>query len=271
MISDITIGQFFPGVSMLHRLDPRVKLCMTLLLIVALFLAQNLIALLVVVGVILLGMAVSKVPARLYAKAMKPVLFIVLLTGVLNLFTGVGEPLVSVWIFKITSLGIRNCVFISIRVASLILASSLLTFTTSPTMLTDAIERLLSPLKKIRVPVHEFAMIMTIALRFVPTLLEETDKIMSAQKARGADLESGGIIQRVKALIPILIPLFVSAFRRAFDLGTAMESRCYHGGNGRTKMKILKLEGRDALVSAFGVVLVAAVVALNRLVLPVWL
>ena len=225
----------------MHRLDPRVKLCMTVYYIVLIFCAHNWVVLALTVLMALSGVLLSKVPAKQYLKSLKPIWFLVAFTGILNLFYGSGEPVWSFWVLKITRAGIVNAVMISVRLVVLILISSVLTFTTSPTQLTDAIERVLKPLALLHVPVHEFAMMMTIALRFVPTLLEETDKIMSAQKARGADMESGGLGQRIRALIPVLIPLFVSAFRRAFDLATAMESRCYHGGAGRTRMKILKM------------------------------
>ena len=214
-------------------------------------------------------MACSKIPLKLYLKSLKPILFIIVFTAVLNIFYGSGDPLVQLGWLKITLSGILNSVFVSIRIVTLILASSVLTFTTSPTQLTDAIERLLRPLAKLHVPVHEFAMMMTIALRFVPTLLEETDKIMSAQKARGADMESGGIVQRIKALVPVLIPLFVSAFRRAYDLATAMESRCYHGGEGRTKMKILKFGHTDWVVLVFAVLALGLFITANILIPPV--
>ena len=263
MISDITMGQFFPGVSTMHRLDPRVKLSMTVFFIVLLFCSQNFVVLGTTVLMVLCGVALSKVPFKLYLKSLKPILFIVVFTGVLNLFYGTGEPLLSIGPANITAMGIRNAAMIAVRLIMLILLSSVLTFTTSPTQLTDAIERLLKPLALLHVPVHEFAMMMTIALRFVPTLLEETDKIMSAQKARGADMESGGLAQRVRALIPILIPLFVSAFRRAFDLATAMESRCYHGGEGRTRMKVLKLGMQDGLAIAACCVYLAVFITLN--------
>lgn len=251
MISGITFGQFFPGRSAVHRIDPRVKICINLALIVLMFMADNFWTLGVVGIFTFAAMALSKVPFKLYLKSLKPVLVIVIFTAVLNIFYGSGEPLVSFWIFKITKNGIFNCLFISARILLLILSSSILTFTTSPTKLTEAIERLLKPLTVLHVPVHDFAMVMTIALRFIPILLEETDKIMSAQKARGADMESGGLISRVKALIPILVPLFISAFRRAFDLATAMESRCYNGGKGRTKLHASKIESID--LWAFGV------------------
>ena len=239
MLSDITLGQYFPAKSPMHRADPRLKLCLT----------------------------VFRTPFKLYLKSLKPILFIVVFTAVLNVFYGAGEPLWQWGFLKITKAGLLNSAFVSIRIVTLILASSVLTFTTSPTQLTDAIERLLKPLAKLRVPVHEFAMMMTIALRFVPLLLEETDKIMSAQKARGADMESGGLVQRIKALVPVLIPLFISAFRRAFDLATAMESRCYHGGEGRTKMKVLRFGHEDWLILASAALALGAFIVLN-LALP---
>ena len=263
MISDITFGQFFPAKSPIHRMDPRVKLVLVVLLIVFLFVANNFFGLGVLVALVVASMLLSKVPMKLYIKSVKPVLFIIAFTSIINLFYGSGEPLVQWGFLKITLNGIYNALFIVIRITSLIMISALLTFTTSPTQLTDAIERLLQPLAKIKVPVHEFAMMMTIALRFIPTLMEETDKIMSAQKARGADMESGGLIDRVKALIPILIPLFVSAFRRAFDLATAMECRCYHGGDGRTKMKVLHVKAADVLSLGIAVLCCAGVVLCN--------
>ena len=269
MISDITLGQYFPAKSPMHRTDPRMKICLTVFAIVLIFVARNFLSLAVSVLFIGVGMACSKIPLKLYLKSLKPILFIIVFTAVLNIFYGSGDPLVQLGWLKITLSGILNSVFVSIRIVTLILASSVLTFTTSPTQLTDAIERLLRPLAKLHVPVHEFAMMMTIALRFVPTLLEETDKIMSAQKARGADMESGGIVQRIKALVPVLIPLFVSAFRRAYDLATAKESRCYHGGEGRTKMKILKFGHTDWVVLVFAVLALGLFITANILIPPV--
>ena len=234
MLSDVTMGQFFPGKSVMHRLDPRIKMCLTVYFIVLIFCSKNFVTLGATILMSLLGVVLSKVPLKLYLKSMKPILFIVVFTGVLNLFYGTGDPIFTLGFIHITRNGIVNSIMIAVRIVVLILISSILTFTTSPTQLTDAIERLLKPLALLHVPVHEFAMMMTIALRFVPTLLEETEKIMAAQKARGADMESGGLMQRIKALIPVLIPLFVSAFRRAFDLATAMEgaapfkSRLHH-------------------------------------------
>lgn len=250
MVSDITIGQYFPGKSLIHRMDPRVKIVLTVFYIVFLFVASNFEGLACMVALMTVVLLSSGVPFPQYFKSLKAVIAIVLFTGVLNLFYGTGTVVWSAWFMQITDAGICNAIFISIRIVSLILFSCVLTFTTSPTDLTDALERLMKPLKVLHVRVHEIAMMMTIALRFVPTLLEETDKIMSAQKARGADLESGGMMQRVRALIPILIPLFVSSFRRAYDLAMAMECRCYHGGEGRTKMKQLHMSRLDVYASA---------------------
>ena len=265
MISDITLGQYFPQKSLLHSTDPRMKICLVIYAIVLLFMAGNFASLALAVAYIGVGMAFSKISLKLYLKSLKPILFLVVFTGVLNIFYGTGDPLVQFGMFKITLTGIFNCIFVSVRIIALILASSVLTFTTSPTQLTDAIERLLKPLSKLRVPVHDFAMMMTIALRFVPLLLEETDKIMAAQKARGADMESGSVIQRIRALVPVLIPMFVSAFRRAFDLAVAMESRCYHGGEGRTKMKQLHFGKGDWCVLAFSLAVLVLFGALNLL------
>ena len=265
MLSDVTMGQFFPGKSVMHRLDPRIKMCLTVYFIVLIFCSKNFVTLGATILMSLLGVVLSKVPLKLYLKSMKPILFIVVFTGVLNLFYGTGDPIFTLGFIHITRNGIVNSIMIAVRIVVLILISSILTFTTSPTQLTDAIERLLKPLSVLHVPVHEFAMMMTIALRFVPTLLEETEKIMAAQKARGADMESGGLMQRIKALIPVLIPLFVSAFRRAFDLATAMESRCYHGGEGRTKMKVLHHSKDDYITLIVCVLYLAAFITANIL------
>ena len=268
MISDITLGQYFPQKSPMHRADPRMKICLVIYAIVLLFVAGNFASLGFAVLYIALGMALSHIPVKLYLKSLKPILILVVFTGVLNIFYGSGEPLWQLGLLRITRNGLLNCAFVSVRIVALILASSVLTFTTSPTQLTDAIERLLKPLAKLHVPVHEFAMMMTIALRFVPTLLEETDKIMAAQKARGADMENGGVTQRIRALVPVLIPLFVSAFRRAFDLATAMESRCYHGGEGRTKMKSLRFGRGDWAVLLCSVLWLGGFAALQALLPP---
>ena len=265
MLSDITIGQFFPGNSVLHRMDPRVKLALTFVYIIAIFIPRNWVGLLTAVVLLLFVALLSRLPIRLLIKSMKPVLPIILLTAIINLFYGQGEPLWQWWIFSITAKGIVTAVFIAVRILCLIVGTSLLTYTTSPTTLTDALERLLSPLKVIRVPVHEIAMMMTIALRFIPTLIEETEKIMSAQKARGADMESGGLMQRVRALVPVLIPLFVSSFRRAYELATAMECRCYQGGEGRTRLKQFCLHGHDVVSIAVMMAAVAVMIGCNAI------
>lgn len=265
MLKDITLGQFFPGTSFVHRLDPRTKLLFLVVYIVALFLASNWISYGVVFLFLALSIAVSKIPLKAVVRGMKPLVMILIFTGVLNLFFTTGENLlVSWWIFKIYSEGIIRAVFMVLRILMLITGTFLLTYTTSPIALTDGLESLLGPLKKIKVPVHELSMMMCIALRFIPTLIEETDKIMSAQKARGADFESGRLMQRVKALVPILVPLFISAFRRADELATAMECRCYQGGNGRTKMKLLRYKLRDFKAFAIAAVLLAGIIVLRH-------
>ena len=266
-LKDITLGQYFPGHTVIHRLDPRTKLIFTVAYIVALFLARQVVSyaiLLVLLGVLI---AVSKVGLKSILRGMKPILIIVIITGVLNLFytAGEGEPLVSFWVFNIYAEGIWAAIFMVLRIAMLITCTFLLTYTTSPIQLTDGLERLMNPLKAIKVPVHELSMMMSIALRFIPTLIEETDKIMSAQKARGADFESGSIVQKAKALIPVLVPLFVSAIRRAAELATAMECRCYHGGEGRTKLHVLRYEARDYIALALGVLITAGIIVLGQL------
>ena len=248
MLKDITLGQYFPGDTLAHRLDPRTKLLATVLYVVALFAAESAAAYGVMVLVLAAAVFVSRVRVRALVRGLKPVLLIVLITALLNLFYTPGETLAAWWIFRITREGVRAAVYMILRITLLIMGTFLLTYTTSPIQLTDGLEKLLNPLKKIRVPVHELAMMMSIALRFIPTLIEETDKIVSAQKARGADFESGGLIRRARALIPLLVPLFVSAFRRADELATAMECRCYHGGEGRTKLHVLRYQVRDVLV-----------------------
>ena len=267
-LKDITLGQYFPGNSILHRLDPRTKLLLTVFYIVALFMAINAFSYGLRLGSLLFGIWVSHVGLKVLVKGMKPILFIVIFTAVLNLFytPGAGEPLVAFWIFKIYWEGIRTAFFMVLRIMMLISCTFLLTYTTSPILLTDALEALLGPLKKLHLPIHELAMMMSIALRFIPTLIEETDKIMSAQKARGADLETGGLMQRARALVPILIPLFVSSFRRADELALAMECRCYRGGEGRTRMKQLHMGPGDFVASALVVACLAGVIALNLLV-----
>ena len=269
MLSGITIGQYFPGNSLIHRMDPRVKLTLTFAYIVAVFVPQNWYGLALAVAFLLLSFALSRLPLRLLWKSVKPILPLIVFTSAINIFTVKGPTVLgSFWIFTVTLQGIYTALFIGIRILCLIAGSSLLTYTTTPTTLTDALERLMKPLKLLRVNVHELAMMMTIALRFIPTLIEETDIIMSAQKARGADMESGGLLQRIKALVPILIPLFVSAFRRAYELATAMECRCYHGGEGRTRMKQLHMQRRDYLCLSAMALLLAALIVLNIFLPP---
>ena len=264
MLKDITLGQYFPGNSLAHRLDPRTKILLTVLYIVALFCAKWFVSYALAAVLLIAGIMVSGVALRALVRGLKPILFIICFTAVLNLFYTPGEIWVSFWIFKITKEGIFTAFFMILRITMLIMGTFLLTYTTSPIALTDGLETLLGPLKKIRVPVHELAMIMSIALRFIPTLIEETDKIMSAQKARGADFESGNLLQRVRALVPILVPLFISAFRRADELAVAMECRCYHGDAGRTKLHVLHYQMRDYLVLlAYGAIL-AGVLVLAR-------
>lgn len=263
MLKDITLGQFFPGESFVHRLDPRTKLIMLVVYIVALFMAESWISYAVMFAFLAFAVTISKIPPKSIVRGMKPMVVILVFTGVLNLFVTPGETVwLKFWIFTITKEGVIRAFFMVTRILMLVSGTFLLTYTTSPIALTDGLESLLSPLKKIHLPIHELAMMMCIALRFIPTLIEETDKIMSAQKARGADFESGSLMERVKALVPILIPLFVGAFRRADELATAMECRCYHGGEGRTKMKLLRYSRWDLWTFAFGAVLLAGVIAL---------
>ena len=255
MLKDITLGQFFPGDTIAHRLDPRTKLILVVLYIIALFTAKSWAAYILIVAITAICMIVSKISLKNIFKGLKPMMFIIALTALLNIFYTQGTPVREGWI--ITWEGIERAVKMMLRITLLITGTFLLTYTTSPMALTDGMEMLLKPLKKIHVPVHEMTLMMSMALRFIPTLIEETDKIMSAQKARGADFETGSIIERAKALLPILVPLFVSAFRRADELATAMESRCYHGGDGRTRLKMLKLTWQDytALVLGFIILL----------------
>ena len=263
MLKDITLGQFFPGNSVVHKLDPRTKLVMLVVYIVALFLAVSWVSYGVMLLFLVSCIAISKIPVKSIFRGMKPLVMILIFTGVLNIFFTDGETvLVSFWVITITLEGVVRAFFMMIRILMLISGTFLLTYTTSPIALTDGLESLLGPLKKIKLPVHELAMMMCIALRFIPTLIEETDKIMCAQKARGADFETGSLMQRVKALVPILVPLFISAFRRADELATAMECRCYQGGEGRTKMKLLRYQRRDFGAYGVGVLLLAAVIVL---------
>ncbi len=264
MLKDITLGQYFPGNSPVHRLDPRTKLIGLIVYIAVLFTAGNYLSYGLVFAFLAGLIALSKIPVKAFVRGMKPLVFILVFTGILNLFFTTGEQvLFSFWRITVTLEGVERAIFMMLRILMLISGTFLLTYTTSPISLTDGLESLLSPLKKLRLPVHELAMMMCIALRFIPTLIEETDKIMAAQKARGADFESGNLMQRVKALIPILVPLFISAFRRADDLATAMECRCYQGGDGRTKMKLLRYKRVDFSGFFTLILLLAAVIVLK--------
>ena len=262
-LKDITLGQYFPGHSFIHRLDPRAKIIFTVVYIVAIFLCKALVSYGLALVVLLLLIAISRVQPKVFLKGMKPVIFIVICTALLNLFYTSGTVLWSFGILKITEAGIWKAGFMVLRILMLIACTLLLTYTTSPILLTDGLERLLRPLKKVRFPVHELSMMMSIALRFIPTLIQETDKIISAQKARGADFDSGNLMQKAKALIPILIPLFLSSFRRAEELAIAMECRCYHGDEGRTSLRQLTMHGRDWGFVVFSVLLCAAIVVLR--------
>ena len=260
MLKDITLGQYFPGNSIIHRLDPRTKLIMLVVYIVALFLAKSWVSYGLMLIFLLTVIKISTIPTKSIVRGMKPLVMILIFTGVLNLFfTQEGEVLVSFLGLTVTTGGAQRAVFMVARILMLITGTFLLTYTTSPISLTDGLEALMNPLKKIKVPVHELSMMMCIALRFIPTLIEETDKIMCAQKARGADFENGSLMERAKALVPILVPLFISAFRRADELATAMECRCYQGGEGRTKMKLLRYHREDLCAYGIGAALVAVV------------
>lgn len=263
MIRDITLGQYFPGESWIHRLDPRTKIIATLVYIVGLFIVDTFWGFLIALGALAAVIAISKVPLKFIMKGLKPIFIIILFTFVLNLFMIPGTVLVKLGPFSITEEGVYTAFFMAARLVLLIIGSSLLTLTTKPISLTDGIEALLSPFRKIGVPAHELAMMMTIALRFIPTLLEETDKIMKAQQARGADFESGNILHRAKSLIPILVPLFISAFRIAHDLAMAMEARCYRGGQFRTRMHAMKFTGSDALAFCLLIAFLAIVIVMR--------
>ena len=265
MLRDITLGQFFPGNTFIHRLDPRTKLLAVILYIVALFNAQGVVTYAIVAALLALCIIVSRVPFRSLTRGLKPIYIIVAFTAIMNLFFTSGTPLGTGWLLShITQEGLRSAIYMILRIVMLIMGTFLLTYTTSPISLTDGLESLLSPLKKLRLPVHELAMMMSIALRFIPTLIEETDKIMSAQKARGADFESGNLLSRAKAMVPILVPLFISAFRRADELATAMECRCYHGGEGRTKLSELHYQTRDWVAYLTGAALLAVMIVLRH-------
>ena len=265
MFRDITLGQFFPGKSFIHALDPRLKLILTVVYVVALFLVSEFLGFLIISALIGLVAFFSKISIRVVLRGLKPLLLIIVFTAFFNIVYGGGEPIFPeiAWLSWIKTEGVHNALFMIIRILLLILGTSYLTYTTSPVMLTDALEQLIRPLRIFRFPVHELAMMMTIALRFIPTLIDETNKIINAQKARGADFETGNIIRRAKALGPILIPLLVSAFRRAEELADAMECRCYHGGDGRTRYKIYSFGWRDAIALLVMLVALAGIILLR--------
>ena len=263
MLKDITLGQYFPGDTIVHRLDPRTKIILVLLYIIALFTADSWVSYSLVLVVSVICQSLSRIRAKNLFKGLKPMLVIITLTAVLNIFYTTGTPVLPGWI--ITWEGIARAIKMVLRIVLLITGTFLLTYTTSPIALTDGLEILLNPLKKLKVPIHEMTMMMSMALRFIPTLIEETDKIMSAQRARGADFETGSLVRRAKALIPVLVPLFVSSFRRADELAVAMECRCYHGGEGRTRMKQLKMTSADITALILGAVFLAAVIVIRRL------
>lgn len=266
MLKNITIGQYFPGSSYIHMLDPRTKILITIGYMIIIFLINNIIGYLIQFFIIYLFYILSKIPVKMIIKSLKPILPIIILTSILNIFLVDGNVLLSFYIFKITDRGIEVAIFMIFRIICLISVSSLLTYTTSPIVLTNGIESLLSPLKRVKFPVHELSMTMTIAIRFIPTLLDETDKIIISQKSRGAQLDTGGIIKRSKALIPVIIPLFISSFRRAEELALAMESRCYNGGEGRTKLKQLKYTKKDFFAYIFVLLNIAIVLLINIIV-----
>ena len=263
MLKDITLGQYFPGNSPIHRMDPRTKLLALILYIVTIFIADGLIPYVICAAGLAAVIRISRIPLKLIMKSLKPIVIIIIFTGALNILYTPGTELFRLWIFRVTVEGIRTAITMIVRILLLVASTSLLTYTTSPMALTDGLESLLSPLKKLHVPVHEFSMMMSIALRFIPTLIEETDKIMSAQKARGADFESGNIFQRAKALVPVLVPLFISAFRRADELACAMECRLYHGGEHRTRLHSLRYGKVDAWGGLTAALICGGVIALN--------
>lgn len=266
MIKDITIGQYYPAKSILHRLDPRVKFVGTIAFLISLFVANSLWGYLLATAFLAVVIVLSKVPVKFMMKGLKPLFFIFILTVAFNLFLVPGKVVVQIWILKITEEGIRQAIKIGIRLIYLVMGSSVMTLTTTPNQLTDGLEKLMRPLNKIKVPVHEIAMMMSIALRFIPILMEETDKIMKAQIARGADFESGNLIKKAKNLIPLLVPLFISAFRRADDLAMAMEARCYHGGDHRASMKPLKYQKHDIMAYLILLVYLIADIVLRIIV-----
>lgn len=260
MLNNVTLGQFYPADSAVHRLDPRVKIILLIAFIVAVFLTQDLLGFVPVALYLFIACRLSTLPFRVFLKGLKPLRFLLIFTFLLNLFFTAGQtPLLNLGFTTLTVEGTLNAIRYSLRLVFLVLGSSLLTLTTAPVTLTDGLERLMSPLRVVHFPAHELAMMMTIALRFIPTLLEEADKIMKAQSARGADFESGNLVKRAKAMVPLLVPLFVSAFRRAGELAMAMEARCYHGGEGRTRLNVLKMQRRDAFALLSMAVLIALV------------
>ena len=263
-LKDITLGQYFPGNSILHRLDPRTKILLTAMYIVALFLAKQLVGYGIMMVVLASAIAVSKVKLKTIFRGLKPIMMIIVITAFLNLFWTPGQTIWKWGFLNLTVEGIWSAIFMVLRISMLILCTFLLTYTTSPILLTDGLENLMGPLKKIHVPVHELSMMMSIALRFIPTLIEETDKIMSAQKARGADFDTGGLMDKARALIPLLVPLFISAFRRADELAVAMECRCYHGGEGRTRLRQLKYRRADVAFLVCGLAVCVAVGVLGH-------
>lgn len=263
MLSDVTIGQYLPGNSPIHKLDPRAKIVISLLLMISIFLCRNYISLGICIALAFCICFASKIKPKVILKGIKPIIVIVIFTTVINLFYGTGEPLVKLGFLKITEQGIHNAIFMGLRIIVLVVFGLMLTYTTTPTSLTDAIESLLKPLTYLKVDVQSLAMTMTIALRFIPTLVEEVDKIMSAQKSRGADLESGSVLNRIKAIVPIMIPLFVSSFRRANELEYAMECRCYRGGNGRTKMKVMHMNASDNLALVLTILYFVGIILLR--------
>ena len=265
MIKNVTIGQYFPGESFVHRLDPRTKLLATIALIAVVFVSRGFAGFILIAAFVLLTALSTGVHLKFLFKGLKPIFFIIIFTFILNLFfQNTGEVLVQVWILKITTGGLRMASFMAVRLILLVISSQLLTLTTSPISLTDGLESLMRPLSKIGFPAHEIAMMMSIALRFIPTLMDEADKIMKAQKARGANFETGNILQRAKAMIPLLVPLFVGAFRRAEELALAMDARCYRGGAGRTRMNQLRYTRLDLIAALVVLALFAAVILLNR-------
>jgi len=272
MLRDITLGQYYPAAGTLHRLDPRVKIVCTLVYLVSLFLFNNIICYAAATAFLIAVIVLSHVPFHFMVRGMKAIVVLLLITVVFNLFLTQGTPLVHIWKLTITEQGLRTAAFMAIRLMYLIIGASVMTLTTTPNALTDGLEELLKPLSKMKVPVHEIAMMMSIALRFIPILMEETDKIMKAQMARGADLESGNIFQRARAMVPILVPLFISAFRRANDLAMAMEARCYHGGDGRTKMKPLSYRRKDYTAYTVTAAYLAAMIVIgNKIHFHLWI